>query len=376
MREKARIREVRPSVRLPMQVGLGLVGVMLLAASAGSSAYAGSHKLTREEKKTLPLRGEQKIFVKNSKGTTIVVGRKGIRAITINATRFVRERDAETVEETMAGLTIDVDSDGSEVSIIASDREKDMSERGFWTFLRSIKYRSYIDITVEVPKRFDAKVSSASGDVQITSIDGNASVMGSSGEAFLKEIGGNVLVEVSSGDVIIRGVRGDAKVRLSSGTAKVEDIGGDCEVQATSGDIECFDVGGDASIFVSSGDFWIRGCRGSVNAKSGAGDGVISDFMGNLKAMSSSGDIRVTLSPIGEREYVLHTSSGDVVVAYDTPEQYGFKLDVNTSSGSIEGDLDITLDDISRRVLRGVVGTGKSRLIIETASGDIRISER
>jgi len=64
-----------------------------------------------------------------------------------------------------------------------------------------------------------------------------------------------------------------------------------------------------------------------------------------------------------------------VIVWFHKPAGYGFALEVHTGTGSIEGDLDIELDEISRKALKGIVGSGEGRVTIETASGDIRVSQ-
>jgi hypothetical protein len=77
-----------------------------------------------------------------------------------------------------------------------------------------------------------------------------------------------------------------------------------------------------------------------------------------------------------EGKYALSTCSGDVDVLYQAPGDVGFLLDVNTMSGTIDGDMEIKLEKVSRRRLKGVVGNGKGSLVIATASGDITIAQR
>ena len=80
--------------------------------------------------------------------------------------------------------------------------------------------------------------------------------------------------------------------------------------------------------------------------------------------------------PCLKKDNVFTSSSGDVDVVFEAREGYGFLLDISTNSGAIEGDLDIKLNKISRKILRGVVGSGDGLVYIETASGDIRIKQK
>ena len=103
---------------------------------------------------------------------------------------------------------------------------------------------------------------------------------------------------------------------------------------------------------------------------------LLEDMDGSIEANSSSGDIVVTINPASNLNYSFATASGDVVVDYLTPEDYGFLLEITTGSGSIGGDLAINVEKISRRYLKGTVGSGKATLKIMTASGDVRVQEK
>ncbi len=170
-------------------------------------------------------------------------------------------------------------------------------------------------------------------------------------------------------------VRGDVQLRSSSGDALIRGTGGSISVSAASGDMEVHSVTGNARVELVSGDILIQGCDGDVESRTASGNAVLKNVLGSVRAVASSGDVTMDILPVGEKEFVVSTSSGDVSIVFATPESYGFLLDVSTSSGSIEGDLDIRLDKVSRRVLRGVVGNGSGKLLIETASGNIVIQQ-
>ena len=361
----------------PVAVGFVFASMVGLAAelSLPPAARAGSYELTEEQSQTVPVAEEFKIYVKNSRGKTLIVGKKDADAITIRAEKFVRAKNYEAAQEWMEDLTFRVDSDGRQISIVTHYPGRTGGEENFWRFLRGIRYKASIEYTIEVPSRFSAEVSSTSGDVQVTSVEGECAVYGSSGDVFLKTIGGNAFVGVSSGDVEIRGVQGDIQLRSSSGDAMIRDAGGSINLAASSGDMEVYGVSGDATVELASGDFVIDGCEGDVVSRTVSGNAILKDVLGSVRAVAGSGDVSMNILPVGEKEFRVNTSSGDVSVVFATPERYGFLLDVSTASGSIEGDLDIQLDKVSRRVLRGVVGSGKGTLTIETASGNIVIQQ-
>lgn len=354
---------------------LPAVAALLAVLWTTQTAPARASSLEEQETRTVKVTSETKIYVKNARGKTIIVGRKDANAVTIQASKFVRARDEETAARWMKELGFTTEADSGQVSVILHHPKRMEEGENFWTFIRRISDRSYIDLTIEVPAAFDAKVSSTSGDIEITSLEGSVKLFGSSGDVLLKGIGGTALVELSSGNVDANAIGKDLHIHMSSGHAFARGIGGVVAVQGTSGDAEIHDVGGDTNVDLSSGDVVLEGCRGSVSATTYSGDIGISDVAGAVNASTGSGDIEVTLTPVGAKENRLESASGDVIVSFHTPAGYGFALEVHTGTGSIEGDLDIKLDEISRKVLKGIVGSGEGRVSIETANGDIRISQ-
>ncbi|UCH82841.1 MAG: DUF4097 family beta strand repeat protein [Candidatus Latescibacterota bacterium] len=354
---------------LPATVGVLCTLVPTASVLAGSTTYE------TEETRTATIRAETRIFVKNARGKTIIVGRKDSDEVIVRARKYVRAKDSDTATEWMEQLDFTVNTDGEQISVITHHPERSGEGGSFWAFLMGIRHRAYIDYTIDVPGDFGAKVASTSGDVQITSLGGNVKLFGSSGDVYLNRIGGSTFVEISSGDVDIKEIGGNLHIRMSSGDAMVHEVGGNVGIQGTSGDVEAYEVTGDAKIELASGSVILKGCGGDAILKTVSGDGRIARVGGNVKAVAKSGDVVASLKPLGANEYVLRTSSGDVEVTFEATEGHGFVLEVSTSSGSIEGELDVELDRISRRMLTGVVGSGDGRLYIETANGDIRIRE-
>ena len=348
---------------------------LCLGSHAAGTVHAGVSR-DQEDTRVVKVTTQARIHVENNRGKTIIVGRKDTDEVRIRVLKVVRAKDNKTADRWMDELQYSVESDEERVSVVTRHPDRAREDWSIWTFFKRIKDRAYIDYTIEIPAAFDAKVSAASGDVRITSLEGGVRIFGSSGDVFLNGIGRGVFVELSSGRVEAEGVGKDVYIRMSSGAVFVRDAGGSVSIRGTSGDVEIDGIGGDANVELSSGDLVAKGCRGKVSARSYGGDIRIDDAGGPIAARATSGDIFVTLTPVGPEEYVFETSSGDVDVGFHTPEGYGFRLEVDTGSGVIEGDLNISLDEISRKTLKGVVGNGGGLLRVETASGDIRINQR
>jgi hypothetical protein len=339
-------------------------------------ANAG-HKLHREDRKTVAVSGQRVIVVSNSRGKTIVVGGQDAKQIKVLASKWVKAKDEKTAQRIMDALDFEVEAGEKVIKLVAKHPESSTVDKSLWSMIQGGRHAAFIDFTVEVPDNFEVHTSTTSGDVQVTNIRGPASINATSGNVLLREIGGPTVVELTSGDVRAEDVGGAVQIEASSGNAVVRRVKGQLVVQATSGNVEAFEVGGDAVVHLISGDLVLRGCLGNVNFSTSHGSAAIEDVLGGVNATSSSGNLDVVIVPVGDKEFYFNTSSGNVVLRYLAADDYGFLLDVNTCTGSIRGDLEITkLDEVTRRKLKGVVGNGKARVVIETASGDVSISER
>jgi hypothetical protein len=350
-----------------------LVSFVTFTLTAAVNAYSAT--VTKEVKKKVTVDGETVLHVKNTRGETIIVGKEGIREIFIEATKIVKTKDKEKAQKLLDQLTFEVETDGDEILIIARHPEGKKEKRSIWSLFKGLHHRTSIDFTIEIPKDFDVKVSSTSGDVQISSIGGDAKIYGTSGDLRVRQIGGSSFLELTSGNVEIKDVTEQVNVKLSSGSAFIDGAGKGLLLAATSGDVEAFNIGGDAEVKLVSGDLVLVDCEGDLSSVSSSGDMVIKNIGGSVDVSSSSGDVEIFLTPAEMRKYNLATCSGDVKVFYLNNLDLGFLLDINTMSGAIEGDMEIKLDKVSRRHLKGTVGNGKSQLLITTASGDVSINQ-
>jgi DUF4097 and DUF4098 domain-containing protein YvlB len=339
-------------------------------------AYAG-HKLQREDRQTVDVDGQRALVIVNPRGKTIVVGEEGSDRVTVIANKWVKAGDEKAAQRIMDALEFEVDVSGETITVTAKLPESTRRNRSFWSVVKGGTQNAYIDFTVEVPHGFDVHTTAASGDVQVTNIGGTARIHATSGNVLLREIGGPTVVELTSGNVRADDLGDDIRVAASSGNAEIRRVKGLMSVHATSGNVGAYEVGGDAEVTLISGDLVLKGCLGDVQFSTSSGSAEIAEVLGGVNATTSSGALDVVIVPVGEKEFFLNTSSGNVVLHYLKAEDYGFLLDVNTCTGAIRGDLNLKqLDQISRRKLKGVVGNGKSRVIIETASGNVSIIER
>jgi len=338
-------------------------------------AHAG-HKLQREDRKSVDVGGQTAIVISNARGKTIVMGESGAKLVNIVANKWVHAKDGETAQKIMDALDFVVEVSDDKIAIISKLPKEFSKDHSFWSVVKGGKHGAYIDFTVEVPYDFDVHTSTTNGDVRVTNIGGVANINATSGDVLLRDIGGGSVIELTSGSIQVGDLGGDLRIAASSGNAEIRRVKGVLAVEATSGNVQAFEVGGDVVVSLITGDLMLEGCLGNVNFSTSSGNATIIDVLGGVNATSSSGNLDVVILPVGEKEFYLNTASGDVALRFDPAKNYGFLLNVNTCTGSIQGDLDIRLDQISRRTLKGVAGNGKSRVVIETASGNVSIYER
>jgi DUF4097 and DUF4098 domain-containing protein YvlB len=353
-----------------------MLAVALPLLLVSGIAYAG-HKLQREDRKVIDVDGQHTLVIVNTRGKTIVVGEDGAKQVTIVANKWVKAQDSETAEKIMEALRFEVEVLEGKIAVTSKLPKSSGGDRSFWSLVKSGKHKAYIDFTVEVPYGFDVHTSTTSGDVQVTNIGGTARVNATSGDVLLREIRGPSVVDLTSGNIQADDLGGDLQVAASSGNAEIRRVKGQMAIQATSGNVDAYEVGGNAVVNLISGNLVLKGCLGDVQFSTSRGNAEIMEVLGGVNATTSSGDLDVVIVPVGDKEFYLNTSSGNVVVYYLKADDYGFLLDVNTCTGAIRGDMDLKqLDQISRRKLKGIVGNGKSRVVIETASGDVSIIEQ
>jgi len=351
-----------------------LVLAGLLVASGSARAVPGDRQ-EKEEKATVPAKGKIALVVKNARGRTVIVGRPDVTAISVVGVKTVVARDSGDAKTMMDRLKMEVSEKGDQVVIETQDDNK-LEDWGWVNVVKGSRRSSWIDYTIEVPVNFRVNASTASGEVRISNINGSADVEATSGDVSLRGVGAGARVAMTSGDLEASDVGGDMTVGATSGNVNIENVRGKLDITGTSGDFDVSQVQKDITVEVTSGDFILQGCSGDVVFRSASGDARMSEVGGSVDASSSSGDIQVLIAPVGERNFAFSSSSGDIDISYVPAKDYGFHLDVSTNSGSIEGDMPIKVSRVDRRRLTGVVGTGASKLQVDTASGDVTIVEK
>jgi DUF4097 and DUF4098 domain-containing protein YvlB len=146
-------------------------------------------------------------------------------------------------------------------------------------------------------------------------------------------------VETASGDVVVGNVRGDASIRSASGDVRLTDVGGRLDAAAASGDIRG-EVVGSVEVKSASGDVRLREVRRDALVRTASGDVTVGRFSGDsFDVKSISGDITVGVPPGRRYDVEFSTLSGEIRTDFPIQgaEEAGSpaRLEVKTVSGDI-----------------------------------------
>jgi len=204
-----------------------------------------------------------------------------------------------------------------------------------------------VDYTVRVPRGAAVDVSSISGNVRASNLQGPLRAQSISGSVVVSDSTNVEVAKSISGDVEVSGAMPEARLTAStvSGRVRARDVKArGLSLSAISGDVEVTNVEAERLDGKSvSGDFVFTGTV-ARNAR--------------YEFSSHSGSVRLTLG-------------GGA----------GFEVSANTFSGSIQSDLPVTVNDQRPRrgpgrSVRAVVGDGGATLTVSTFSGNIVIRKQ
>jgi DUF4097 and DUF4098 domain-containing protein YvlB len=228
-------------------------------------------------------------------------------------------------------VIFEFNSDDNGVTV--KEESKNKNERNSYNNVK-IRYE------ISMPKRYNTSIATASGDLELGSLEGNVNYTSASGDIKSSDITGKVIISTASGDI-----------NLSSVT-------GETEISTASGEITCSSLSGDISASTASGDIVLTGNRGALEVSTASGDITINYSGTNMGA-------------------TLNSVSGDIHFNYSG--EFSADLKANTLSGDIELAGNITAHDPAERKRKSIdakINGGGERLNCSTVSGDIDIKER
>jgi hypothetical protein len=191
-------------------------------------------------------------------------------------------------------------------------------------------------------------------------------------------VGTRVVLDGFSAPFSIRGVKGEAKVESLSGDVIVSDAVGKVSVETVSGNIDVDRVDGDVTTEAVSGRVSLTNIKGDIDTETVSGRLTMTGIQANsVRAESVAGSISYdgTFNETGN--YVFKSHAGRLTLGL--PANTGATVSLQTFSGNVDSDFPVTLEPAN---VKGAghevkfefrIGNGRSRIVAETFSGNIRI---
>lgn len=214
---------------------------------------------------------------------------------------------------------------------------------------------AHADLRVEVPRGQTIDIYVAVGHITASNVDGRVRLDTHAGGVQARDMAGYLNVDSGSGSVEVMGMDGDLDVDTGSGGVRVSDV-----------------TGGDVGIDTGSGGVDADGVRAtSIGIDTGSGPiELLRSAAREIRLDTGSGSVTAELRSDIDRLEV-DTGSGSVMLRL--PAELSAEVDVETGSGGIDLDFPIMATHRSRGELRGRIGDGQGRIVIDTGSGSVRI---
>jgi DUF4097 and DUF4098 domain-containing protein YvlB len=353
------------------QIMLALV-IVLVAGVHEEGEATSWHEETVQ--KTVPVRDEKLLVIITKSGDITVTGEEGRGDIALRLVKKVKADDAEEAKHLASQMELEINHEENILRINTVYPKLGEGKRSIFSYLFDRYPKMRIELFLTVPDGMELEIETASGDVSIEDMSSTVDVTAASGDVEVNNVAGGVVVHVASGDIEVMKVRGNAKLVSASGNVTGRDITGSCFINTVSGDVDLEKLGGDLELRTVMGDASVDGV-GSVDYSGMSGSVRFIEVRGGVSASAASGDLSFQLVPAGDFDYTIHTSSGGIKVRFLEVMAGGYILKAMTTSGDIEVILPIEISKVGRNHVAGIVRDGKSKVILETASGDISISE-
>lgn len=256
----------------------------------------------------------------------------------------------EEARELAEATEIRIETSGDRVAIKA-DTPKQGNNRSV-----SISY------DIIVPTRTSVECESASGGIKVVGLEGSVRGHTASGSVACEDLrNGSVNMNSSSGSVRLSNASGitSCEMHTSSGRAAAERVQAqDIRIGSTSGSVELHDA--------RAQSIDMRGTSGRVEGR---------DIdCSRLNAESASGGVSIEFSPAAPADVnaTIGSISGGVSVV--TPRNFDGRIEMSTTSGSVQSDLPVTVQGkMSNKHLSGTVGSGSGSLTLRTTSGSVSV---
>ncbi len=346
------------------------LAVLVLAVLGVLPRMAGAE--TRQEQSTLdiPVAGIRSLRVENGRGLVTVSRGAGSR-IHLTALKIVRSRDDAWARRVARQTQVETDMRGGEYEIRVVYPQRQAIRVRFWDLFSDFEFPNIeVRLAIEVPDGLPLTLESTSGDLISSGVRATQVLESTSGDV---TVTGAATVNASStsGDVHISDA-GPSRVRTVSGDLVAQRMRGPLAASTTSGDVRVSESADSLVLATVSGDITVDAAPRGLELSTTSGTVDVRRASGIVRVQSTSGDAALGfVAPVRRTQIV--TGNGDVRLRFAPALAYS--LDLATSSGEIQVEVPLDVENVTRHRLTGVVRHGATPIVVHTVSGDISIAE-
>jgi DUF4097 and DUF4098 domain-containing protein YvlB len=241
------------------------------------------------------------VFVHNDVGLTVVTAHSG------DASHVVLSAETPGGKELVERATVECRTHGGrDVVVVKVPRVHGMK------FIR----RNGVTVRVDVPQGSDVRVVSASADVELNGSLGRANVKTASGALTADDLA-------------------ELRAKSASGGVDVGTVDGALRVQSASGDLRCVRVVGPVSVTTASGDVEVGTAAGEIDIRATSGDVRLGDVSGNVRVVAVSGRVQV----LSVTEGSMHARSVSGKIEVGVARGATLSVDAESMSGRVHSDI-------------------------------------
>jgi hypothetical protein len=185
--------------------------------------------------------------------------------------------------------------DGARIELRGDHVVVSVPKRGFLNFLRDLD----LQLQIRAPHGAHIRSETASAQLRGRGRFGSLEAKSASGDVDLDELTGDAIAKTASADIGLVAVGGDAVVNTASGDVELGRVGGETVVKTASGDVTIREGGRSIDVSTASGDLRVEAvAEGTVKLQSASGDIGVGIRQGSnvwVDARAMSGETRSEL---------------------------------------------------------------------------------
>jgi DUF4097 and DUF4098 domain-containing protein YvlB len=263
-----------------------------------------------------------------------------------SVTVLAEARDQDWARQVFERMRFEVGVSGTTLTVRAHDPDIRSEE---WREHRGVS----MTVRVAIPNRFDVRITTADGDVEVGDIEGAVQLRTSDGDVQLGNVTGSASVTTSDGDVTAGDITGGVEFRTSDGDVHVGVVSGPAIVlQSSDGDI-------DAGTLAAE----------KITVRTQDGDIVLASVAGELDAAVGDGDVTVRFAKAAPAS--ITAGDGDIAVSADGA--FGFDLDLSGGDVSVPRGM-VVQGAVSSRGARGTVNGGGPLIRVRSGDGSVVVN--